>query len=604
LEEVYVHLGLKRAMHAVEPIQRLRLLRYGLDQTTDATMEPEAAFHREMTDIFTELRDLHTNYLLPSPYRENTAYLPFLVEEYTEADGAHYLVSKVADDLPHPTFVAGVELTHWNGVPIHRAIEISADRNAGSNEAARFARGLDSLTIRPLMRLAPPDEEWVVVRYVDDSGSDRELRVDWKVWAPGDPGTLPMADDAVASRAAVGYDVEVDSVNVAKKLLFAPAAVRAEVHTRASGRQATVGAGFLETTLPSVLRANTVDTPSGHFGYIRVFTFMVDDADGFVAEFVRLVDQLPDDGLIIDVRNNGGGLIYAAEQLLQTLTPRVIEPSPAQFVTTPLMLDLVRRHAPSPLDPTFDLSPWAASMDLAVRTGSVYSTSHSITPAARANGLGQRYHGPVVLVTDARCYSATDMFAAGFQDHGIGPVLGVHANTGAGGANVWTHELLRRLMDTAAPTDSPFATNPFEALPANMGLRVAVRRTVRVGDRSGTPVEDLGVVPDERHAMTRRDLLEGNADLIEHAGRLLAGLPRRRLDATAKRRGRQVTITLTTAGVDRVDVAVAGRPVTSLDVRDGATDVVLDRAAPKGTALGLQAFSAGTLVAALHLPAP
>ena len=36
LEEVYVHLGLKRAMHAVEPIQRLRLLRYRLDQTTDA----------------------------------------------------------------------------------------------------------------------------------------------------------------------------------------------------------------------------------------------------------------------------------------------------------------------------------------------------------------------------------------------------------------------------------------------------------------------------------------------------------------------------------------------------------------------------------------
>ena len=171
------------------------------------------------------------------------------------------------------------------------------------------------------------------------------------------------------------------------------------------------------------------------------------------------------------------------------------------------MLDLVRRHSPSPLDPTFDLSPWAASMDLAVRTGSVYSTSHSITPADQANAVGQRYPRPGrARMTDARCYSATDMFAAGFQDHQIGPVLGVHDNTGAGGANVWTHELLRRLMDRPAPPDSPFVANPFAALPANMGLRVAVRRTVRVGDRSGTPVEDLGVVPDERHAMTRRDL--------------------------------------------------------------------------------------------------
>ena len=135
-------------------------------------------------------------------------------------------------------------------------------------------------------------------------------------------------------------------------------------------------------------------------------------------------------------------------------------------------------------------------------------------------------------------------------------------------------------------------------------MRVAVRRTVRVGERSGTPVEDLGVLPDERHAMTRRDLLEGNADLIEHAGRLLAGLPRRRLVAVAQRRGGKVTVKLTTVGVDRVDVAVAGRPAASVDVRDGTTDVVLERPAPKSTDLGLQAYAAGNLVAARHLPAP
>jgi C-terminal processing protease CtpA/Prc len=454
------------------------------------------------------------------------------------------------------------------------------------------------------VRLAPPDEEWVVVRYLDGTGASRELRVDWKVWTPGDPGSLPMPDDALASRAAVGYDVEVDAVNAAKKVLFAPAAVQAEARTRGARGRAAVGAGFLETTLPSVLRAHVVDTVSGRFGYIRVFTFMVADADAFVAEFARLAGQLPDDGLVVDVRNNGGGLIYAAEQLLQTLTPRAIEPSPAQFVTTPLMLDLVRRHSPSSLDPTFDLSPWEESMDLAVSTGSAYSSAHPITPAAQANAVGQRYHGPVVLVTDARCYSATDMFAAGLQDHGIGPVLGVHANTGAGGANVWTHELLRRLMDASPPPDSPFPANPFTALPANTGLRVAVRRTVRVGSRAGTPVEDLGIVPDERHAMTRRDLLGGNVDLIEHAGRLLAGRPRRRLQASATRRGRRVTIALTTVGLDRVDVSVGGRPVMSLDVRDGTTSTVLDRATAKGTDLGLHAYAAGTLAAALRLPTP
>ena len=48
-----------------------------------------------------------------------------------------------------------------------------------------------------------------------------------------------------------------------------------------------------------------------------------------------------------------------------------------------------------------------------------------------------------MLVTDAFCYSTTDIFAAGFQDHEIGTILGCHDNTGAGGANVWDHDDLR-----------------------------------------------------------------------------------------------------------------------------------------------------------------
>jgi hypothetical protein len=65
------------------------------------------------------------------------------------------------------------------------------------------------------------------------------------------------------------------------------------------------------------------------------------------------------------------------------------------------------------------------------------------------NDIGQRYYGPVVIITDARCYSTTDIFVAGFQDHAIGKVLGADANTGAGGANVWTDELIRQFFNAA-----------------------------------------------------------------------------------------------------------------------------------------------------------
>jgi len=54
-----------------------------------------------------------------------------------------------------------------------------------------------------------------------------------------------------------------------------------------------------------------------------------------------------------------------------------------------------------------------------------------------------------------------------------------------------------------------------------VNFRTAIRRSTRVGEFAGVPLEDLGVEPDERHFITHRDLTEGNADLIEHAARML-----------------------------------------------------------------------------------
>src|SRR5262249_3367503 len=143
LESFYVHLPLKRAMHAVDPLQRLRLLRRHL-----ADFGSGARFHGEMTQIFTSLRDLHTNYLLPAPFAGVVASLPFRVEMCTEKGKQIYVVAGTATGFQHPTFKPGVELRYWNGIPIERAVEIAADRHAGSNMEARLARGLAGMTQR------------------------------------------------------------------------------------------------------------------------------------------------------------------------------------------------------------------------------------------------------------------------------------------------------------------------------------------------------------------------------------------------------------------------------------------------------------------------
>ena len=121
-----------------------------------------------------------------------------------------------------------------------------------------------------------------------------------------------------------------------------------------------------------------------------------------------------------------------------------------QFINTPLNLKIAKKHRANPVG--IDLGSWFPSMDQALQTGAAFSGAFPITPVDGANALGQEYAGPVILITDALCYSATDIFAAGFKDHKIGPVLGVDDNTGAGGANVWTHALLKQLLDVPSPS--------------------------------------------------------------------------------------------------------------------------------------------------------
>lgn len=596
LEQNYVHLPLKSAMHGVNPVQRLRLLRARLLRQTDATMDPERSFHLELSGIFHSLRDLHTNYLLPAPFNGQIAYLPFQVERCVDAGRPVHLVSRVAPGHDVPPFGVGVEITHWNGMPIERAVAVNADRYAGSNMAARLARGIDSLTVRPLRMHLPPDEEWVTVSYVDAGGVHRELREQWQVSA----NAPAMADDDVVTSAAasMGLDLLADENARARALLFAPVAVE---------RQYTDAVAVLETepvepgvevtsTMPLVFRARSVPTASGTFGHLRIFTFHVPEPRPFVDEFVRLLGLLPQEGLILDVRGNGGGNIVASESTLQTLTPRRITPEPVQFLCTPLNLEICRRHMTDPVTKV-PLAPWFPSMDQAVETGSIYSSSFPLTPEDQANEIGQRYFGPVVLVTDARCYSATDIFAAGFQDHAVGTVLGVDDNTGAGGANVWPHSLLRRLRNSP-----PDPETPYTVLPKQADMRVSIRRTLRVGALAGTPVEDLGVRPDARHELTRRDVLEGNLDLLDAAGALLAGRPVRRLGFTAALSGDgTLTLQLGLQGVDRVDVEVDGRPRGSYDVQDGACTVAVPGVAG-ARSVRVEGFFDGTLVAARSEP--
>jgi C-terminal processing protease CtpA/Prc len=609
LEQVYAHLPLKRALHANDPLQSLRLLRL-----RHAALD-ERAFQSAMMEIFLGLRDLHTNYILPSAYAEKFAFLPFRVEEFYEPGGVSpvpvtqtpkYVVSWVSPVNTVRTLKEGVVVTHWNGSPIALAVARNGNREAGSNPDARRAQGVEALTLRWLGMSLPPDEDWVNLTYTDGSKT-YEARFDWEVIDVSDRAKM-MAGSAKATRVTptLGLDLQRLLLDRARKLIFDPQAVQVEKqasahlkkHLRKRGRRAKKLAAAAApppradvSVFPDVFPLyGDVATPSGKCGYIRLKTFApaTGDVAGVVAEFGRILQTLSQDGLILDVRGNGGGYINIGELILQTLTPRKIAPEPFHFLATPLTLEIAS-------EPANDATEWKDTIVQGLESGAGFSQGFPLTDPAQCNEIGQIYQGPVVLVTDALCYSTTDIFSAGFQDHQIGLVLGCHASTGAGGANVWDYEFLSGL--------SIQPQNPFVGLPGGANMRVAARRCTRVGTRSGIPVEDYGVVADVRYLMTKTDVVGNNTDLIAAAATLLQRLPRQTLRLAPAAADPRQTFTIDCSNVDRVDLFVGDRPAVSLQVSGNQTglSVTLPFSARAGSVLNAQGYRAADLVVTTRL---
>jgi hypothetical protein len=551
IEGLYAHLPLKRAMYGGDPLQQLRLLRQR------AAAIDDHSFHIELWRIVTGLRDAHTLYIGPRSLAGTVARLPFLVEQYAEPGEPHrprYLVSKIAPGLiDDERFVPGVELTMWNGVPFALAVERHADRETGGRPDARRARAVETLTLRALQYGPPPDEHWVLIGYRAD-GAERELRLPWQLVAPGEaPGAPPAATQAARARA---IDPVGEQLRRAKKLMFKGELWQAEAAGLARRRGLDQAAdGTLRGAFADNVSARPVETASGRFGYLRLWSFDLLDDDGYLVEVIDLLARLPSDGLIIDLRSNPGGLIWAAERLLQLFTPHPVQPTRFSMLAT----ELTRAMAQAPQNAGW-LGPWAASLEAAVANGELYSQALPITPVPRANDVGQVYGGPVVAVVDPNTYSAGDLFAAGFVDNGLGTLVSVGQATGAGGANVW-----EPITIGAALSGTPFVPIP---LPAGLGYRMSVRRATRIGDADGTAIEDVGVWGDRRYAMTRDDLLADNRDMLEFCGRLLAAEPATGLEVTAT----SPRLEVTTRGLNRLDVYVDDRPLASVAIaNDQAT---------------------------------
>jgi len=530
-------------MYAVNPIQQLKLLRRRCEQRKPVMVERE--FFNELLSIFSRLRDLHTNFILPEPFRSSYAFLPFRLEGYVAGSGEKvYVVTRVMSpdvwgEPIDPSFKKGVIVKDWNGTPIERVVAANADREAGSNPAARSAKGLSALTIRWLGLSLPPDEDWVEIGYLAGTEA-KSIRFYWKIFKRhcGKARVAAATATSCAQRKniqALGMDAKGETERKIRRYLFKDA----RKQTPRLAKHLCKVSKWAKEVFPAVGNART---SSGVFAYVRIATFDVDAERKYINEFIRIISKLSQKGLILDVRGNSGGLIYFGERLLQLLTPRSIDPARFSFLNSARTQALTTRHA--------FIRPWRNSIAQWVETGAEYSQGLPLLPLSRYNDIGQKYQGPVVLITDALCYSTTDIFAAGFQDHKIGVVLGVDETTGAGGANAWDYSFISQLLGDRKHFPRQHA--------GSASLRFAVRRVTRIGQNSGVLLEDLGVKVDQIHRMTRKDLLHRNVKLIERAGRILARAEIQRLTAERKS-SRKVRVAY--RNLDRIDAYLDDRPL-------------------------------------------
>jgi hypothetical protein len=546
-----------------------------------------------------------------------------------------FLVSSTMEGFSHPYFAPTAEILAWNGVPVERAVLAVADNESGGNEAARFARGLDAMTLRPLTFSLPPDEHYVVIEYRAAPGSrggkePRGIVLPWTV-ATGAGQTL------FRSGSAVSIAENVAQRRIGKKMLWC----REELLREYRGRGGDDAPSFLEglnlsfydtevpgassaggpppqepesvaterqnasrdSVLPETFEFCFSDSESGdagiepaslrlkgkhrskRFGYLRIKRFSPGAAAGdadpevFFEEFVRILDLMRDrapDGLLLDVRGNPGGSIQDAERLLQLFTPRTIHPQTFHLANTLLLQQLthqVRRELQS-LDlesgnlesvaavsrASAELGVASADVESRVLSGSTLADGEPLSDPDTVNAVGQRYHGPVVLLVDARTYSAGDIFSAGFKDHGIGEVIGEDANTGGGGASRWLHQ------EDLVEVFGSLPGNPFRPLPRAASLAIAIRRCLRQGGRNaGQALEDAGVSCDFLHARTRDDILSKSHDLIQFACGRLADKASYRLEAEPPRLdGARLKVVVRTANLERLEFLVDGRPQRSV----------------------------------------
>ncbi|NVJ61895.1 MAG: hypothetical protein HWE27_16005 [Gammaproteobacteria bacterium] len=463
--------------------------------------------HNGIQTIFKSQRDLHLNYSYPTPYSCFLATQVFsLTEIYSPTTSRKAVISSFLDFLiPLAPEVAqlsiGDELVSINGRSLTDVVNSLVDEGAGANNFGSFNRALEKISFRSFRVDRLPNENSATYQFKRASdGSLITVNVPWITVGDADcirsSETLlnrPMASNGYKEEFLTPFGLSSDKSEDLYQQEFN------KLYGRTTSQMLQNAGVVLNDTVDTTIQWAIINNRYGSFGYLSLASMVPSTGPiGGVKVISELLsNQLADtDGLIVDVRNNGGGFVIYAEILPQLFTGNTIEPYGSRALKSDInefiFVDLQAEGA-----------EWRDAYLNILDTDKKYTQPIKLTTPYLANDLvGQLYFKPVAMLTNAACYSACDLIAGLMQDFTDTTLWGEDLLTGAGGANVIG---FNDALIGAFELDQ-FPQTGIKPLPGGQDMRVAWRQSIRTGESDNRILEDLGVRVDRRARPTVSDL--------------------------------------------------------------------------------------------------
>jgi hypothetical protein len=367
LTQLYPHLPFKIKKHKIDhPAALLDRVQQEIDKLN------ETQFHASVMHVFASMRDAHTVYGAPPPFRGAVAFLPFQMRYWQFGKHPRFLVTRVMhspldDGFEGALFGPGAEILQWGDLPIEEHVKRVGGSASAANVDAMYTRGALNCTLRPLTFSKYPfvyelPETWVV--YVpegadsDDLGAIRTIKLPWgflqgftsKIGFPNSVFSMsPLNRELNLSNQYIHYcdderkEQDLRALNDLTQVSQLPNTFEFQLSV-ARRRYELIDFNSIWPSLPG-----------RKFGYLRIRQFGdgSDDREAtarILTEFrriLKIMDAHAPDGLVLDLRSNHGGDVIAAERMLQMLTAERIAPEPFHLANTNEVLGTLRsvRHA-------------------------------------------------------------------------------------------------------------------------------------------------------------------------------------------------------------------------------------------------------------------